>query len=310
MWMKKIIKIVGNVLAAISILFVIYTLSKMDIQFQSIKSPGKVAVMMIVAILGTVCTDYSLAIAWTRTVSYFAQEKLDRRDGINVYVRANIGKYLPGNVMHYVERNVYMVGSGLGQFEIALSSCTEIVGQLLAAVLVGWILSQKTLSSVFRELVSGQMMIAALGVILILILLGILLIRKVSYIRNVFDKIWNIGFIKLFLFDLFIYIVVVIILGISLVLLSYSLNGEDFAFDNILLVMSAYTIAWVAGFVVPGAPGGIGVREFVLELVTSNSPLGGTILLAAVFHRVATILGDVCAYLIEAKRKEQNREPI
>jgi hypothetical protein len=301
--MKKIIRLIGNILAILSIVFVIYTLSKMDIQFQSIQSPGSMVAAMIAAILVSVCAVYLLSVAWTRTVSYFAQGKLDHREGINVYVRANIGKYLPGNVMHYVERNVYMVGSGLGQFEIALSTCAEIAGQLVAAVLVGVLLSWETLFYVFQKLVSKKMIFAIVAVILFLLLLTIVFIRKVSYIRMVFDKLLNLMFIKLFLFNLLIYIAVVLLLGSALVLLCCPLNGTILETSNIRLVLSAYTVAWVAGFVVPGAPGGIGVREFVLEFVTAGNPLGDVILLAAVFHRVATILGDVCSYLVEAKRK-------
>jgi uncharacterized membrane protein YbhN (UPF0104 family) len=302
--MKKIIKIIGNILAVLSIVFVIYTLSKMDIQFQSIQSPGSVAAAMLAAILASVCAVYLLAVAWTRTVSYFARGKLGRREGINVYVRANIGKYLPGNVMHYVERNVYMVGSGLEQFEIALSTCAEIAGQLVAAVLVGVLLSWETLLAVFRKLISMEMILAVAIVIILLLMLAIIFIWKVSYIRTVFDKIWNFAFIKLFFLNLLIYIAVVLLLGSALVLLCCPLNGTILEISNIRLVLSAYTVAWVAGFVVPGAPGGIGVREFVLQFVTAGSTLGEVILLAAVFHRVATILGDVCSYLVEVKRKK------
>lgn len=303
--MKKIIKIIGNILAIISIAFVIYTIYKMDIDISSIPNPRGVVIALLGAVLISVTAVYLLAIAWTRTVSHFAQGGLNKREGINVYVRANIGKYLPGNVMHYVERNVFLVGSGLEQFEIALSSFTEIVGQLLAAIFIGVLLSWKSLFSVLQKLISTEILIVVIAVMAILILVAVILIRKVQYLHNVFIKMCNIEFVKLFFTNLLIYIAVVALLGSALALICYPLHGGNIEIENILMIISTYTVAWIAGFVVLGAPGGVGVREFVLGYLTASSPLANTILLAAVLHRIATIIGDVCSYFIEAKRKEK-----
>ena len=60
-----------------------------------------------------------------------------------------------------------------------------------------------------------------------------------------------------------------------------------------LLVVPAYAIAWLIGFVVPGASGGLGVREVVFLLLTETALGGGGALAVALAMRVVTTLGDL-----------------
>ena len=57
-------------------------------------------------------------------------------------------------------------------------------------------------------------------------------------------------------------------------------------------VLSAYILSWVAGFIVPGAPGGIGIREATLTLLLANVVPVDSALLAAVIFRFISIIGD------------------
>jgi hypothetical protein len=59
----------------------------------------------------------------------------------------------------------------------------------------------------------------------------------------------------------------------------------------------AFAVSWVAGFVTPGAPGGLGVREALL--VGGTAPLygPGTALSTALALRVVSVLGDGLAFL-------------
>lgn len=70
-------------------------------------------------------------------------------------------------------------------------------------------------------------------------------------------------------------------------------------------MVSAYIISWVLGFVVPGAPGGIGVREFVLTLLLGKTVGAELILTLSIMHRLTTIIGDFMAYLILLLIKEK-----
>ncbi|MES9970924.1 MAG: hypothetical protein ABW092_12895, partial [Candidatus Thiodiazotropha sp.] len=68
--------------------------------------------------------------------------------------------------------------------------------------------------------------------------------------------------------------------------------------SDYLVVLSAFAIAWSVGFLTPGAPSGIGIREAILILLLS--PLAGeaNALILALLFRLVTIAGDTLFYFI------------
>ena len=69
----------------------------------------------------------------------------------------------------------------------------------------------------------------------------------------------------------------------------HTLLGMDITF---LYVIALFTITWLGMFVIPGAPGGIGVREFIV--ITLLSPIFGPDdpTIGIIIFRVITVLGD------------------
>ena len=57
-------------------------------------------------------------------------------------------------------------------------------------------------------------------------------------------------------------------------------------------VIAAFSLAWAAGFLTPGAPAGLGVREAALVAALGGLLGEPTVLLAALALRVVTVLGD------------------
>lgn len=78
--------------------------------------------------------------------------------------------------------------------------------------------------------------------------------------------------------------------------------------DPILLLglCGAYVIAWFAGFVTPGAPAGVGVRELALLFLLKGYVAEADLLLAVVIGRMVTVVGDLsyfCAASLMGFRK-------
>ena len=69
----------------------------------------------------------------------------------------------------------------------------------------------------------------------------------------------------------------------------HTLLGMDITF---LYVIALFTITWLGMFVIPGAPGGIGVREFIV--ISLLSPIFGPDdpTIGIIIFRVITVLGD------------------
>ena len=60
-------------------------------------------------------------------------------------------------------------------------------------------------------------------------------------------------------------------------------------------VIGAATGAWFVGFITPGAPGGIGVREAAMNFLLSGAAPSWALAAAGVLTRVAQILGELLA---------------
>jgi len=100
---------------------------------------------------------------------------------------------------------------------------------------------------------------------------------------------------KLFL----IYSFTMLISGFFLTIIFYFVLQSSLSLSTFMIIVSAYTISWVAGYIVPGAPGGIGVRESILLLLLGQSFSGETALLAILLHRLTSIAGDIIAFFIQ-----------
>jgi len=72
----------------------------------------------------------------------------------------------------------------------------------------------------------------------------------------------------------------------------YPATRPDFA-----LLTAAFAIAWVVGFVTPGAPAGIGVREALLMLMLGPGMGTANASLFILALRIATTLGDILCFV-------------
>ena len=59
----------------------------------------------------------------------------------------------------------------------------------------------------------------------------------------------------------------------------------------------AFLFAWIIGFVTPGAPGGIGIREGVMLFVCGDS-FADRIVLFVLVMRIGSVFADVAAFVI------------
>jgi len=63
-------------------------------------------------------------------------------------------------------------------------------------------------------------------------------------------------------------------------------------------IIGLYLLAWLAGFLAPGAPSGLGIREAVMMMFLTGLVYDDILLAALIIHRVVTMVGDVFAYFI------------
>ncbi|SHJ01119.1 lysylphosphatidylglycerol synthase domain-containing protein [Desulfofundulus thermosubterraneus] len=68
--------------------------------------------------------------------------------------------------------------------------------------------------------------------------------------------------------------------------------------SRILVLTSLFAVSWIAGYLTPGAPAGLGVRESVLVLLLSSLYGSGVAVGLSLTLRVATTLGDGLAFAL------------
>jgi glycosyltransferase 2 family protein len=76
------------------------------------------------------------------------------------------------------------------------------------------------------------------------------------------------------------------------------------------IVSAAFLISWLLGFVIPGAPGGIGVREGAFAALGSVFLAPDPLVIVAVLMRIVTLMGEALLFLLAvwAARPAQPRD--
>ena len=299
--MKQKLKWIGNILTILSLAFIVYAVWKLGLDFSSITNVPVFILVMLVGVAGKTGTVFLSGTVWNSWLSFFAGKKGDLREAYYVYTKANTGKYLPGNVMQYVERNLFADKLGVDQKRVAASSLIEVVSLVLVALLTALLFSSGQLSSAVKAVADalGGRMIVLIVAVVALVLAGavVLLVIFRKKLAGVLKDYRMTDFIVRLIASMAGQAVVLSILGLIFVML-YIYMGGKVSFGEGMAIVSGYIISWVLGFIVPGAPGGIGIREMVLTLLVGSIVGQKLVVTIALIHRLITIVGDFLAYLI------------
>ncbi|MBR3645714.1 MAG: hypothetical protein IKN54_04785 [Lachnospiraceae bacterium] len=293
---KKIVKLVGKFISIISIAFVVYAIYKLGFDFSQVKNWPLFILVVCLCSIAKGITVFMSGTAWYRWLCFFSGKKADRREALRVYSKANIGKYLPGNVMHYVERNLFAGKLGISQKKLAISSLMEVVTLATSATVLAIVLSAKSLVTAIKAIID----LIGLTYVVVAFAVGIVMFIAIVFIfrRKIFSILADYSlatFVKTLVGNVALYALVQFILG-SLMVILYLYMGFSFDLQKAGIIVSGYVIAWVMGFIVPGAPGGMGVREMVITLLLGSVIGKSMIVTLSVIHRLITIIGDFEAY--------------
>ncbi|MBP0000947.1 MAG: flippase-like domain-containing protein [Cyanobacteria bacterium SID2] len=203
-----------------------------------------------------------------------------------VFLKTNVAKYLPGNIWHFYGRIRASSQAGLSVIAATASVVLEpllmaaaalpvallwvpgdravLQGAALAAVLVGihprWL--NPILDRVGRTKLKGQ----SLGE-------ASFRIRRYPF----FPLMGELGFVAL--------------RGLGFLIAWQSI--DSWSIEQLPLLFGVFSLAWLLGLVVPGAPGGIGVFEATaVALLDSEFPTG-TVLAAVALYRLISVLSEV-----------------
>ena len=308
--MKKAIKLFGKVILILSIVFVVRAVYVLGFDFSAVENWGTFLMIVIACTIAKCVTVYISGNVWYNWLSFFSGKKNLRTEAVCVYAKANIGKYLPGNVMHYVERNLFVDKLGISQKKLTISTIMEMFSLVFVAVVISVTVSFGQLQEALYNVLGEKYgMIIALVIVAGLAFLGLVFIVFRKKLLDVLKDYKFSDFVKTFLVNMLCYAVVLSTLGVIMVVL-YCYMGGEFTLESARLIIAGYIIAWVMGFVVPGAPGGIGVRELVITLLLGSVVGENLVVTLSVIHRLITILGDFLAYLVRLVIESRHKKKI
>ena len=234
---------------------------------------------------------FLLAEAWRQLLGP-AAPGARRRHYHALYGRTQIAKYLPGNCFHLVGRQLlgHRLGHGHGALVLASFAETALllaVAGMLSLPLLGPDLAP-ALGRVPLSLV-GAMLAAAVGLILVIVRPGGALhsptvLRMLAMLRSLTPRLSRAGLLHLAFFA---------VGGLILWTVAAAARAPGAPQIDLLGAISALALGWWAGFVVPGAAAGLGVREAVLVLSLEQHLGADGAVLAALALRVVTTLGDL-----------------
>lgn len=213
--------------------------------------------------------DVLLALAW-RALLEMQGAHAGRAWSIRTYGVSQIAKYLPGNVGHFVSRQLLGASAGVSQAALARSSLYEIASLAATGVLLG-------LSAL--PLIDGRLFgWAAPPAAAAIVLAALAAVRLAAGARPAQALAAHL-----------LFLLATSLIFAALLALTAPDAGRGLSWPT---VCGAYAAAWFAGLVTPGAPAGIGVRELVLVFLLDGHASEQDLLPTLVLSRAVTVLGD------------------
>lgn len=204
-----------------------------------------------------------------------------------VFLTSQIAKYLPGNIAQFLGRAYagHRIGVPLRVTGLALT--LEIVGVLIAsALLVGaaWSLGLDGGSAAIGLLSFAPMIGAAVAVAAAVALIG----ARNDAVQRSSRRLVNATLLHM--------LTLLLVAGGQLVIAISLLGHADLPVAG--KIAAAILTGWLIGFVAPGAPAGLGLREMTFVSLLAGSFPSSALVLAAAAFRLITIGGDLVAWLV------------
>lgn len=269
--LRRVLSLLGTLLAVVGVAFVGWRLFQYgnELDVSTITPWQWLLVLLLSGLYGI--GNLLLAVAWWQLLGFFGVRFCPLR-AIGIYGVSQLAKYVPGNVFQFAGRQALGMANDIPAGPLAKSMLLELILIALAGLLFGYLVLPVWLP-IFTDLESVLLLtvtIAALAVTL--------------YRQWAKSVAWA-------------FLAMVLFLWLSAAIFVMLLDMVYVQSPAWLLVMGAFVLAWLVGFVTPGAPAGIGVREMVLLVLLEGQVEPSFLLLAVLLGRLVTVLGDVWFFM-------------
>jgi glycosyltransferase 2 family protein len=236
---------------------------------------------------------------WRRILHEF-QQPVQGIGIMQAYLQTTIAKYLPGNVWHYYGRVTAATSAGASLTAATISVLLEPLLMAAAALLVTLFCSQQIASRYGWPVLVAQW--ASFGVVLAVVHPRVLnpLLQRLSKMKQRAQSPSPADPARpSFGLEHYPWVPLLGELGFLLLrgmgfLLTFQAVSE-FNGGQMPLILGAFSLAWLLGLVVPGAPGGIGIFEATAVALLGTTFPPGTLLSIVALYRLISVLAEAIA---------------
>jgi uncharacterized membrane protein YbhN (UPF0104 family) len=292
---KKILKVLGNILTIMAIAYIILNITKSD--FSSLRQLELKDYLIIFVALFIQCVIvFFSSTPWLIITRYITGVKISYLKTISVFLYANVLKYLPGNVFHYVGRNKLAIDYSLKNADVALATVIDIILGLGS----GFLFSTFFFKDRFKDFVNANIIFALVVIVcLSFVIIKVLLIKKVNVIVRIHEDILKFISVKggfTVLLSIIYYLIQNIFTVITVMVVSYVIIGRLSIYD-LGILGCGYIFASIIGTITPGAPAGVGVRETVMLAICTNIKIEQVTVILIIL-RIISIIADIFNFVI------------
>lgn len=304
----RLARVFGFVVVAGSLVIVGKKIVATDLWALSGVSIPLTFVLSLFAALAYAANSFLLSAAWRRLLSWFGENQVPAGVCHHIYARTQIARYLPGNVFHVANRHLLGRKARMRHTALAAATVCEIVGVLIAAGVIALLgVGARGNTSVWF---SFLVLVSVLCFLLMAPFAINAFLRKLGLDRRLqlpHRGSWPAA--RSLFAVLLLYAAFFLNTGFIVVATRCVVAGVP-TFKEALAVITVFALSWVAGFVTPGAPAGMGVRE--ATMVVSLEPMlgDGLSLLVTFAFRLITTLGDLLFFLSSFVLRSPHKPPL
>lgn len=302
--MRSVLRCLGWLVAIVVVgYFVWFALRTFRLQdLSSLATPRVLAAILLAACLYALIIPIS-GVAWKLLLSRQSEAWSAARLA-SILAVTQFAKYIPGGIAQPVGRAAMSLRHGMKLRVFTVTVIQESVLTIAASVAIGLVLLSLSPAGITQIPLAYRGMVLVAGVTAVtavfLLASGVIWwpqwLRQQRWISLAIEAAGPSLGIAATLAAFVAYCLNYLVIGVGIWVVGQALGlapGGSYA-----LLTSAFSLAWLLGFVVPGAPAGLGVREGVMALLLVGAVPQHQILALVLAVRVVTMVGDGICFML------------
>ena len=276
---KGLLYIIGKSLGFLGIAFVLYRVSQeytVDSFVERFVAISDISYILLpINLASTLIGIY----AWHMMLLYYSKSLFPYKISYYFFCKTEIAKYLPGNIFHFVGRQLLAK-----KIDIAQAQMMKISGLFTLLLAVATLLSGTLFLLLVDDIEIWLRVLMAVGSI-VAVVATLYLFPSLPKVKKLeMDAVLTLS---------------IALQGIMMGIIVFAQIDES-SIRLFLEIVGIYIFSWLVGFVTPGASGGMGVREGAFIAIVSFLHLSisnDIILFSVLYIRLVNIATDVLTYI-------------